>query len=470
MAGRSVSAAWLFVVALSVCGSSIPADADESLTTAELGRRLFERDWLAPVPDGSPLAAARNGDGIGPLFNASSCAACHRQGGTGGAGPNENNVDLLSLDLPVGTAPFAKQLAARQAFGLHPAFARGESLTLHRFGRDDRGSFDDYGSFRRRIRNAFQDSDQPGEASSQSLGGLNFQLVRRNTPALFGAGLLDQVTPRQVIQIAVTQQRRFPAFAGRAAFDGTGRFGWRGQTTSLDEFVRNACANELGLRTPSGDEDQADWPLGTPKRIDHNRKPVDLTERQVVGLATYVRALPAPKPVAPEDSSDAAAASDGRLLFGEIGCAVCHVERVGPAMHVYSDLLLHDMGTTLADRVAAPRPPRVVTVAQQSAVSSGGGGGYSGGGSTRVVARAGTITVPPSLNELETATREWRTPPLWGVADSAPYLHDGRAETLDDAIRGHDGQGRPSASRYAALSDEGRDKVLAFLGTLRAPR
>ncbi len=79
------------------------------------------------------------------------------------------------------------------------------------------------------------------------------------------------------------------------------------------------------------------------------------------------------------------------------------------------------------------------------------------------------IEIPPSLGELTAATEEFRTPPLWGVADSAPYLHDGRAETLDDAIRMHDGQGKTASKRYGDLDDERRSELLAFLGTLRAP-
>ncbi|HEX6986936.1 MAG TPA: di-heme oxidoredictase family protein, partial [Planctomycetaceae bacterium] len=76
----------------------------------------------------------------------------------------------------------------------------------------------------------------------------------------------------------------------------------------------------------------------------------------------------------------------------------------------------------------------------------------------------------PSLSEIEATAREWKTPPLWGVADSAPYLHDGRAATLDEAIRLHAGQAEPAAERYAELSGEDRGKILAFLGTLRAPQ
>ena len=65
--------------------------------------------------------------------------------------------------------------------------------------------------------------------------------------------------------------------------------------------------------------------------------------------------------------------------------------------------------------------------------------------------------------------QEWRTPPLWGVRDSGPYLHDGRAETLEQAIALHGGEGRHTALRYFALSPGGRATVIAFLKSLIAP-
>ena len=70
------------------------------------------------------------------------------------------------------------------------------------------------------------------------------------------------------------------------------------------------------------------------------------------------------------------------------------------------------------------------------------------------------------------AATEWRTPPLWGVADSAPYLHDGRAQTLDIAIATHDGEAAKTAARFRKLAPSDRKAVLAFLSslTVRAER
>src|SRR5262249_59001224 len=58
---------------------------------------------------------------------------------------------------------------------------------------------------------------------------------------------------------------------------------------------------------------------------------------------------------------------------------------------------------------------------------------------------------------------EWRTPPLWGVADSAPYLHDGRARTLHEAIQFHGGEAAATVERYAQLSRGERIALFNFL-------
>jgi CxxC motif-containing protein (DUF1111 family) len=76
------------------------------------------------------------------------------------------------------------------------------------------------------------------------------------------------------------------------------------------------------------------------------------------------------------------------------------------------------------------------------------------------------VDVTSSLAELR---REWRTPPLWGVRDSAPYLHDGRAATLEEAIRAHGGEAEAVVEKFRALTAMERDSLLAFLDTLAAP-
>ena len=65
--------------------------------------------------------------------------------------------------------------------------------------------------------------------------------------------------------------------------------------------------------------------------------------------------------------------------------------------------------------------------------------------------------------------QEWRTPPLWGFRDSGPYLHDGRAKNLEEAVALHEGQAAESAKRFFKLDPEDRLRVQAFLRSLGPP-
>jgi len=65
---------------------------------------------------------------------------------------------------------------------------------------------------------------------------------------------------------------------------------------------------------------------------------------------------------------------------------------------------------------------------------------------------------------------DWKTPPLWGVADSAPYMHDGSSPTLEDAIENHGGDAKHSRKQYLeGINDKNRKNLIAFLKALRAP-
>jgi CxxC motif-containing protein (DUF1111 family) len=118
---------------------------------------------------------------------------------------------------------------------------------------------------------------------------------------------------------------------------------------------------------------------------------------------------------------------------------------------IFSDLLLHDMGPGLEDPVAAfPERVKVGTISI--------GGGYSGGGSVDVFAENSTRI-----------RQEWKTPPLWGARDSAPYLHDGRARTLTEAIAAHGGEADSSARRFEQLGEPEKSAILSFLQSLASP-
>jgi len=120
----------------------------------------------------------------------------------------------------------------------------------------------------------------------------------------------------------------------------------------------------------------------------------------------------------------------GETFFFQMSCNKCHIpdmqSSVGP-VNAYTDLLLHDMGPELDD-------------------------GYTEG---------------------RALTSEWRTPPLWGIGiqenfqgGQAFYLHDGRAQTFEQTIGLHGGEGAASRSAFQALSDADKTRLVRFLRSL----
>jgi CxxC motif-containing protein (DUF1111 family) len=446
----------------------------------EEGRRIFEFEFQAG------RGTEPKADGLGPMFNHTSCAGCHKQGGIGGGGPVDVNAEMLSAVVP---APFrAKkgknhtQLAALRA--IHPAFIgeAGElkpNIVLHRFSTDHRYDirrkqltgksvpFNPSADERQQLQ---RDLAKNPLAATKEPPGIRLLVTHRNTPALFGAGAIDAVSDETLHALAASQRGkitgRVPPIEDRKA----GRFGWRGQTERLRDFVFGACANELGLEVPGVSQ-----PV-LPQQPDYRAAGFDLTEQQCTQLVMFVAALPAPEVVWPNVPEKLELAQAGEKLFKQVGCAQCHVEDVSPAKGVYSDLLLHDLGPALADPVLAQPAPGQVSTGQSAPLPQGPSrnSGYGGGAVIQSpLARKGhgsNLAISRQLDGLpEDLTQEWRTAPLWGMADSAPYLHDGRAETVLEAIAWHGGEARTSSEQFFALPATERMKVLEFLACLKAP-
>ena len=308
------------------------------------------------------------------------------------------------------------------------------------------------------IRNQMQLSRARGISANSSFQHGSFAITRsqRNTTALFGAGLIDAI-PVSLLEELEQQQKdgtkSDPKITGRVARlkDGSaGRFGWKAQTASLGEFVMTACAVEVGLNVP--DHPQA----GVPQKPDYEVAGLDLNQAQCNALIQYISELPAPTRQVPLDKEAAEWIADGHRLFASVGCAKCHAENVGEVAGIFSDLLLHDLGLLLGDTgsygVFLPdTSPEQVPLEDLVNVRQPGSQGQQ--------------------QQIIGATRlEWRTPPLWGVRDSAPYLHDGRAESLEQAIAMHGGESEHITRAFFALTPQERFKLISFLKTLSAPQ
>ncbi|HWE35949.1 MAG TPA: di-heme oxidoredictase family protein [Isosphaeraceae bacterium] len=402
------------------------------------GQKLFERQWFPHDP------RSRGGDGLGPVYNESSCRACHVQAAPGGAGSDEKNVLLAS------TTVTDENRREREA--IHPGFHDASSIVLHRYGADPR-----YDAWRARflstaIGHAIMDPAEefrssvilrdvpvPGSVTkfvqrrwSHALN-MSFvagiRLAERNTPPLFGVGLIDKIPDQVLIDAAGRRSSKFPGVRGRVSrtADGRiGRFGWKAQVPTLGDFVVAACANELGLEVP-GKHQTA--PPNDPRRAP---KGLDLDDSDLAALTAFVSHLPAPIVDSPADSRTREGIAAGRDAFDAVGCATCHSPALGPVEGIYSDLLLHDMGDDLRD-----------------------GASYYG--------------TPEDQSPGLATPAEWRTPPLWGLRDSGPYLHDGSVDTIEAAVALHGGEAESSTRRYFELKPEKKHQLEMFLMSLAAP-
>jgi len=311
------------------------------------------------------------------------------------------------------------------------------------------------------LRNSAQLSRAEGLQSQ--VGNFAFLRSKRNATALFGAGLIDSIPDSVLIEQAKATYKDFPEIQGRVAKlkgDKIGRFGWKGQKATLYDFSMTACAVELGLDVP--DQPQAGLPLNASYRA----KAHDMDQPECDSLVAYLRNLPAPVQLKPASAEEAKFITSGERQFAAVGCANCHTAKLGEVAGIYSDLLLHDMGQDLGDGGSyggfVPNAPEedddepIPSLVQQ----------HMGG---MAPATAAVETRQSREKTIGALRQEWRTPPLWGVRDSAPYLHDGRATTLEEAIAFHSGEATGSAKKFFMLTAEERTQLVAFLKTLTAP-
>jgi CxxC motif-containing protein (DUF1111 family) len=557
-AGARLAGVGVFVAAigfLAVGAAAADRDGPKSGEKVQAqGRELFEREWL---PGDS---RSHGGDGLGPVYNDSSCVACHNLGGSGGGGAASKNVDIITAS-PMAGAMFQSSQAlggarAEQSFlakalgslvGLgpsdastkparpkaarpsattvaparmparvkidtgplvktHPGFRTSRSVVLHRFGTEN-----DYESWRQSIVGfpgaQFPQMDRRSKDFFLAVNSANldqgqfqnrigqFDVVRsqRNPTALFGAGLLDSIPEHAIEEAAKAKHPGFPGIAGRVSRlkdKRIGRFGWKAQTASLEDFVLTACAVELGLEVPGHHQG------GSPQKPDAKAKGLDLAQEECNSLAAFIRDLPRPSERTPSPADEAREVGEGRALFARSGCASCHTPKLGAVQGIYSDLLLHDLGPQLGDTgqygVFDPSSSEEEILDETGPLA----GGAQDIPAPPVVADAGPPPAPPEVREvafqpsgmmggafmgqvaMSTGKRpttgpasrfEWRTPPLWGFRDSGPYLHDGRAETLDQAVALHAGEAGRITQNFFKLSPKERRQVEAFLKTLTAP-
>lgn len=399
-----------------VLALNLPADA-----SADLARQAAQRHRP------NPAAAFRNMPAVG--FGAPLARLDAADLGDFAAGMDEfTNVE----DAEGGLGPIFNHRSCAACHSV-PALGGSSALTVTRFGRRDQGHFnalDDLGGSLLQ-----SDAIAPG-ARELVPTAANVVALRQSTP-LFGLGLIEAIPDQAILAVAARQPAKglhgLPSMVLDVASgeQRVGRFGWKAQQASLLSFAGDAYVNEMGITSRLFPNENA--PNGDAARLaqyDHVADPEDsvdpATGKGDIDVAADFMRLLAPPPALPLGPS----ALRGATVFVQAACAGCHQPQMRTGanriaaldrvpVNLYSDLLLHDMGAL-------------------------------GDGIEQGTARGG----------------EFKTPPLWGLRASGPYLHDGRAASVDAAIRAHDGEAARSREAYRRLTPAQRQQLLAFLASI----
>jgi CxxC motif-containing protein (DUF1111 family) len=425
-------AATLRVEGVDAFGFPAPGlDAAERRAFA-VGNSFFRKNWVA-----SP-ASATGRDGLGPLFNARSCAACHlRDGRSRPPEPDEPNREGLLLRIGVRT-PGGPDLR-------HPLYGVQIQDAAVLGVRPEARATIDY----RVVRGAYGDGE-PFELLAPIYGlaepaygpvGVDAVLGPRTAPALIGLGLLEAVPDADLLALADPDDADGDGVSGRAhvvAGEGpasrvVGRFGWKATQPTVRLQTAAAFVHDIGITSPAFPTED----LAPAQRAALGPAPAgetDLDAHKLDRVAFYTATLAVPA----RRSVDDPLVRRGEGRFAAFRCDACHVPAlttgdaaVHPSFRLqrirpYSDLLLHDLGAGLAD------------------------------GKTDGEAR-------PS---------EWRTPPLWGiglqraVSGHERLLHDGRARGFAEAILWHGGEAEAAKERFRTAPRAEREALLAFLRSL----
>ena len=403
----------------------------ERLSDFFVGNSFFNRNWVTAPASTSGL------DGLGPVFNARSCSACHFKDGRGAPpqGPEDNSPSLLfrlsvpgSDGSPHADVVYGDQLQPQGILGV-----AGEGRVEISYV-DVGGTFSDGTPYVLR---------QPVYSFADlAFGPIDARVMvsPRVAPAMIGLGLLEAVPEQTLLDIAAEQANAgmvsgAPNYVWDVRLQQTalGRFGWKANQPTLEQQSAGAFLGDIGLTSELFPEGNCTAAQAACLAAPNGGEPeLEANKLHFISFYSHLLAVPARRDI------DNPLVQQGKALFASAGCAACHVptldtgeldgfpEVSNQRIHAYTDLLLHDMGEGLADG----RPD------------------FLAGG------------------------REWRTPPLWGIGlvqvvnRHDNFLHDGRARGLMEAILWHGGEAEAAREAVRAMSVAEREALVQFLGSL----
>jgi len=413
-------------------GNSVSKLDDEQAGKFSLGHSVFSRAWVTAP------ATTDNLDGLGPLFNARACASCHSKDGR--SAPFNASGALLGMLFRLSIPGSADNGGPKPdpVYGdqLRPFGILGVpgDATPHVTYEELPGNYGDGEAYSLQKPSYAIDGWNYGEP------GEGLMISPRTGPSVIGLGLLEAVPEDEILANAHPPDadgvQGVPNYVWDAAQQATvlGRFGWKANQPSTLQQTAGAFVGDIGITSSLFRSGTCTPTMTACNSATTGADPdFELSDQAWHAVGFYMRALAVPARRAVTDQ----VALQGELLFTKFGCASCHRSTLhtGPSdvetlanqtIHPYTDLLLHDMGSDLAD----DRPD------------------YQASGS------------------------QWRTPPLWGlgllqkVNQHSFMLHDARARGFAEAILWHGGEGTTARENFRLATAPERAALLKFLESL----
>lgn len=391
------------------CSSQGPAGGSASVFGAD---DLFDvpaagltTDQIDAFASGDNLfdLSLRPYDGVGPLYTRVSCGACH-QDGVRGPGLVQKMV-VVEAD---GITPADDQTALPFGHTVHPFVAAGATTPI-----------------------------------VPPAGDPSILVTTRIGPPILGRGYMEAVADSEIERVAAEQAQRTDGIHGQVnhviyasqpnpdtSFHDhqpgdvvIGRFGLKARIAAVDDFTADALQGDMGITSPLRPTE-----IPNPDGLLDDLKPgVDITIDSVNARANYVRMTAIPRRASVDPR--------GSQLFASALCSVCHAPSlqtrpdypIAPLANIdapiYSDLLVHDLGSQLADGIV----------------------------------------------EGQASGRQWRTAPLIGLRFNHEFMHDGRAAAVEDAVLAHAGDGseaNASVAAFQALAASDQALLLEFVSSL----
>ena len=398
-----------------------------------VGNSFFKSNWVTAP------ASTDGRDGLGPLFNASSCSACHLKDGRGRP-PLDGTEAFLGLLLrisvpgadpatgaPLPDSNYGGQIQQNSILGVDGEAVPGVSYV------EVPGTYGDGSPYSLRQPTYTLNSPAYGAFAP------GLMLSPRVAPAVFGMGLIEAIPESAVLALADPGDANADGISGRpnyvwdlqAGAARLGRFGWKANVPSVVQQSAGAFLGDIGITTPLFTAENCTPAEGSCQAAPNGGSP-EFDQDKLDVLIFYMKTLAVPGRRAP------ASVLQGKTLFTQAGCAKCHVpmqvtgvdaafpELSNQTIFPYTDLLLHDLGPGLGDG----RPDFLAD------------------------------------------GQEWRTPPLWGlglvptVNGHSFLLHDGRARGFAEAVLWHGGEAEASREFFRLLPAAERQALLDFLNDL----